>query len=364
MQTTLHFLPTPRFARLLIALALAVATIGIAIFAAGALPRHADPFGPAHNGTLVYGASDGDIYAIDPVTNASTAIVTGPMIDFAPFFSPDGARLAFVRAEQRTGPFVLMLAGADGTRPRPLSGPLTGLELATWSPDGSRIAVTSELGGEPTLWILGIDGSTVRLLPSGTTAEYVQWRPNGSELMFRGLTSGPGRPTYGLYVVRADGTGMSQIVPPSDSGDLWQSPALSPDGEQVVYTQWDPDIGGRLWVVAIDGGQPQELAFEGTTEGDWGVRWSPDGLRLVFNRLDGTGFERLVVASASGGKVIDIGPRQPEFSGGVGAEFSPDGSSVVARYADGSAWILPVSGAPGQRLPASDFIASWQRRGR
>ena len=91
--------------------------IGAAILAAGALPRRADPFGLARNGPVVYGATDGDIYTIDPVTDRSTRIVTSPEIDFAPNFSPDGSRLLFVRAERRDGPFVLMLAGADGRQP-------------------------------------------------------------------------------------------------------------------------------------------------------------------------------------------------------------------------------------------------------
>src|SRR4249920_359961 len=61
VHTTLRLAPVPRVARLLIVLALAIVAIGIAIVAAGSLPRRADPFGLARNGTLVYGATDGDI---------------------------------------------------------------------------------------------------------------------------------------------------------------------------------------------------------------------------------------------------------------------------------------------------------------
>ncbi len=68
----------------------------VAALAVGGLPKAPAPFGPAQNGLVAY-ASEGDIFTADPVTGASTAIVSGPTTDLNPRWSLDGTRLAFER---------------------------------------------------------------------------------------------------------------------------------------------------------------------------------------------------------------------------------------------------------------------------
>ena len=61
---------------LLVVLALIVA-LGVAALAVGSRPRLPAPFGPARNGAIVYGSTDGDIYASTRQPAPSTAIITG-----------------------------------------------------------------------------------------------------------------------------------------------------------------------------------------------------------------------------------------------------------------------------------------------
>jgi hypothetical protein len=62
-----------------------------------------------------------------------------------------------------------------------------------------------------------------------------------------------------------------------------------------------------------------------------------------------------------GGDVVDIGPVLP-WVPAAAAEFSPDGTQVLARYDEGSRWLLDVTGGTGTQLPASElFLGSWQR---
>ena len=81
---------------------------------------------------------------IDPVTQRSTAIDHEPGLRLRTVIRARWFPAQFVRAEQRSGPFVLMLAGADGSSPRALSKALTALSWFAWSPDGSRLAVISD----------------------------------------------------------------------------------------------------------------------------------------------------------------------------------------------------------------------------
>jgi Tol biopolymer transport system component len=359
MDTTFtrRMAPVPRYAWLLVILALLVA-LSAMILAVGSLPRNADPFGLARNGSLVYAGTDGDIYARDPVTGVTTPLVRGPEIDLAPTFSNDGSRFVFAREAEDARHHVIMVANADGTGARPLTESLLNLSAWAWSPDGSRLAVAS--WEERWLWILAMDGTKQVLIGSGMGPEFLQWRPDGTELVFRGETFGP-NPTHGLYTIRTDGTGTGSeaILPPTDSNEHWQNPALSPDGTKVIYTQWAP---GHLWVVDLDTRKSKMLHFQPYVESDYYAQWSPDGSQIVFNRGQAQKEYHLAVGPADGGQVTDIGPEMAWDAAAV-AGFSPDGSKVIARYSDGSTRILGVSDGSEELLPATNqFIGSWQRR--
>jgi Tol biopolymer transport system component len=383
LDTTLRLTPVPRAGWLLIVLALVLA-LGTAIVIVGTSQRRLpDPFGPAANGALVYGA-EGDIYAFDPATGTSRAIIAGPTADVGAFFSRDGSMLLFTRRTETPGLWQLMVASADGTNIRPLGDPAEPLLYraimldpnwgvsgsldgwVSWSPDGTRTAGI-DTSGQGTLVIGNIDGSPSQVLDLDLSPESISWRPNGQELVFRGLTFAPDGEiaTVGLYIVGADGNGLRPILHPTYSAEHWQAPALSPDGTKIIYTQWGGDAypGGHLYVVDIDSGVVRLLEFDGAIESDYYAAWSPDGRQVVFNRGRAQDKHYLAVGPAGGGHAVDIGPVMPWGDGATAAAvFSPDGSKVIARYSDGSTWMFDAAGGPGERLrinPPSPM--SWQR---
>jgi Tol biopolymer transport system component len=373
MQTTLRFAPVPRVAWLLVIAGLVVA-FGAAILIAASQPRLPAPFGIARNGPIVHDAADGDIHTFDPLTGNTTVIVRGPERDVAPMFSHDGSRIVFAR-EGTPDHFMVFTANADGTGVRGLTEPLLNLAWYAFSPDDRRLAIVSDAGPTPTIRVLTINGGTddalnlgmpADLAPIGTFGDsWVQWRPNGRQLVFKGASSGPGRTTFGLYIVGIDGSGLRPILPPSDFV-YWQSPALSPDGTQIAAGLWDGYGIGRIHIIDIDTGEVRVPAFDGPSTGDWGPTWSPDGKRLVFNRLVSGGQEGLVVAAAGGGPVVEIGPRFPAHSGGASAEFSPDGTTVIAIYHQegvaGEVHLLdPASGSDRSLSFVTDLGGTMQR---
>ena len=365
METTFDWrrAPTARYAWLLVLSAVLVALLTV-VLAVGSRSPDAEPFGLARNGSVVYTGSDGDIYARDPVTGVTTPLVTGPEVDIAPTFSNDGSRFVFAREAEADRQWQIMMANADGTGVRPLTGPLANLTAWAWSPDGSRLAVSSY--DDEWLWILAIDGTKQVLVDSGMSTENLQWRPDGRELVFRGVVPLGQGESIGLYTVRADGTGTrpEAILPPTYSGEHWQNPALSPDGTKIIYTQWDGDDfpGGSLYVVDVDTRKVGRLLFDAGPESDYYARWSPDGSQIVFNRGTAQTSYYLAVGPAGGGTAVQIGPEVPWDSAAV-ADFSPDGSKVIARYSNGESWIFDVASGASQRLPATnEYIGSWQRR--
>lgn len=122
---------------------------------------------------------------------------------------------------------------------------------------------------------------------------------------------------------------------------LARRPALSPDGERIVF---DAGVPGQrqLWVIAADGGTPQRLTF-----GDYdhhSPAWHPDGSRLAF-------------VSNRGGdlSIWELEPdtlalRQRSFSTGDEREpaYSATGERLAYVAAAGNGDALYIIGADGQ----------------
>jgi Tol biopolymer transport system component len=331
----------------------AVVAVGI-----GSRPqRLPTPFGPAANGLIAYGATDGDIRAFDPLTGASRPLIAGPTIDQAPVFSPDGSRFLFTRVEDGTNLVRVMVAAADGSEVRVASG-FTQPDSSAWSPDSTRLALVEVIGAGDTLTVYSLDGTPPLRLPVEGTLEHLTWRST-SELVFQGNIRG----TYGLYVVGVDGTPPRPILPPTANEADWIQPVVSPDGSEIAYTKWVD--GATIRIVDIDSGADRRVQYEGANLGDgWPTAWSPDGARLVFSRWTGTA-NRLAVGSVTGGRVVEMGPTFPDGTNGATGVFSPDGRHVVAQYGQspGEIWLLDAVGGAGERVVTdAPNLGSWQRK--
>ncbi len=251
-----------------------------------------------------------------------------------------------------------MVADADGSDIRPLTGPLFPAWNA-WAPDSARVAVVDTAPAADTLSIFGLDGSAPLNLPlDGLTPDRVQWR-SATELVFSGRKG----PTYGLYAISIDGSGPRPLLPPSTTDTDWLQPVLSPDGTRLAWTKW---VDGRpvIQVIDIASGKVSTPVFSGTNEGDGWPTWSPDGTKLLFSRWNGVE-NHLAVGPASGGQVVEIGPGFADFTDGAVGVFSPDGTRIVARYGYDplATWLLnPITGGDGDRLLTGvSGEVSWQR---
>jgi len=356
MQSTLRFAQVPRAAWLLVILGLILA-IGTVILV-GSPRRPPSPFGPSAHGNVLYAAADGDIYAIDTATNVARPLITGPAADSGPLLSPDGTRFAFTRRESGSLSTSIVLANADGSGLREITGLPEEVAGMVLSPDGTKLAVVGSQG----LWIVGPDMAPTLVTP--TTSSYAsynffespQWRPNGHELIFLSSSLALALDS-GVFVVQTDGSGLRAIVQPTISAPA--QPALSPDGTKVAYSI---QLNGQreIHVADVETGVDRRVAFDGAVA-DVRPRWSPDGTKLVFERTGVDGVQ-LMIGSVGGGPVTAIGPTRPDKTGGAEVQFSPDGTRILAFYnADATTWVLDPSGGPGTKL---DYAAitppTWQ----
>ena len=350
-------------------LIIAILVAALAIVAGTQRPKVPAPFGPARNGLIVY-PTGGDIYALDPRTGETTALVKGDSNDLDPLFSPDGTRLAFDRLSSgqnvvSTNVMVTDTTGAHpvAVTPHPIAADGERFE---WAADSRSIYVQT---AEHEIWLL--DATTPgqpRVL--ATNAELVRSAarpPDGRQLLIR-QTQG----SWHQLVVLDPATGDKRVI--AEGGeDFLQSARWSTSGRQVAYTApGTGDLTGvRLWIVDADGTNRHQVTNAPGTWADLDLAWSPDDRFIAFNRYQRTSTNPDVwdvrpigLLDVATGSVTSVGPLPRDVRGanptehdsnarrgeGFGFEWSPDGRTILA---------VP-SEATGHAIVIDPFANTWK----
>lgn len=148
---------------------------------------------------------------------------------------------------------------------------------AVWSPDGSRIAFSSNRSGSNEIWVVDRDGSNLVQLttsanPDGTGSP--AWSPDGTNLAY--MARPAGALATDIYTVPAAGGAARRLTddPAPDTAPFW-----SHDGASIYFTS---NRGGpwALWKVAATGGPAVRVGSYAPAIGE-----SPDGhwLYLLTN---------------------------------------------------------------------------------
>ena len=149
--------------------------------------------------------------------------------------------------------------------------------------------------------------------------------------LFDGFTSDP---RVGLFVVRADGSGLHRVTPAGSTvwGYRW-----SPDGRWLAYIE----RAGSLWVVRPDGSGRRRL-IDGTRLPVSGPEWAPDGKTIaVYDEASGAIY--LVT--------LEGGTRRLLMSGDVGdPKWSPRGDRIGWSTPSGGVWTIRPDGSDAKPL--------------
>ena len=140
-----------------------------------------------------------------------------------------------------------------------------------WSPDGSRLAYISTLEGKPQLYVLYLgSGRTARLTDLDEGPSRPVWSPDGTHLVFTSFVPSKKKPLFSL--------------PPKPKGAKWAGPAKVIDSP--VYKADGAGFlreGNRqIMILPADGGTPRALT-EGDIRLQGAIRFSPDGETLYFS---------------------------------------------------------------------------------
>ena len=205
-----------------------------------------------------------------------------------PAVSRAGGRLAFIR--QGSGDSDLWMF-ADGRAPESFLSSTWSDYAPQWSPDGSRIAFVSDRSGRgPQIWVANKDGTNVKAVSevTGRSQGTPRWSPDGRSIAYDGQGEDGGSH---IYIVDADGGPSRRLT--SDPG-VEQFPSWSRDGKWVYYRS---STGGWVvWRTPVAGGQAQRMTPPNTsrTRGGW-ESW--DGQTLYYV-MGGALFARPVAGGA------------------------------------------------------------------
>ncbi len=243
-----------------------------------------------------------------------------PRVVLDPAISKDGNTLVF----EATGD--LWVQDRGGSARRLLGGP--GFEfLASFSPDGRRIAFAQDLLGERSLKVFDVETGEVETLLSGRYYSYPAWSPDGRRVVYRARG--------GVEAVDISDRGTERLTDTPVA-----RPHFSADGRHLYGTA-DDAVVYRLQLGGSGPAEPITRLTGPVTE----AIVTPDGQCLVFGRDHGIWVARLGAGPVQENEVRQLSPvGEGDFS------LSGDGTSVV--YADGNrVWQQRLAGGVREELP-------------
>jgi Tol biopolymer transport system component len=235
--------------------------------------------------TVVYAVSNGTqsrLYARNvaggralPLTNDSAAV------EFFPQWAADGSRILYLRDSAGTmQPFSVE---ATGGTPRPELAPRTRLGMATWSPDGARLA----FGTVDSLFVRERDG-TVRFVARAPQFSLCDWGPRDLLVCAVGnllyLTPGVGFGNIAPSRIATIDLRDGHVRELSDNRFMNHSPRWSADGRTVFFVSNRMGTPDLFSVPVDDKGAAAGDARRLTTGlGAWSFSLSADGRRLAYS---------------------------------------------------------------------------------
>ena len=288
-----------------------------------------EPTISGHRLAYVHSFADANIWRIAIPTSREppaqpTRLIASTRLDFGPQFSPDGKRIAFT--SDRAGGYAIWVCEHDGSNPAQMTS-FSGVNVGTprWSPDGRQIAFDGGPEGHLGIYVVRSEGGQPRRLTTGASNDAVaSWSRDGRRIYFGSDRSG----TNQVWKMPAEG---GQAVQVTRKGGF--AAFESADAKTIFYAKGRTAPG--IWKTAVTGGEEIPVV-ESLPGGYWGY-WAlvNEGIYFVDPKAE-AGPTLQFLSFATGRKTrLAVFDKEPlQYASGIAV--SPDGRWLLYTQMDQS----------------------------
>jgi len=227
-----------------------------------------------------YGDWSEQLWLADTVSGEYHALTSGTTALAAPAVSPDGQRIIF---REGTGSYDIVSVDLATAAVHPLISTERDELLPSWAANKPFLAYITDRNGPQEIWLRAADGSD---------------RPLVGARDFPGVTV-----------------------------QWYMGPALSPDGDRVIYSKTDVSGEMRLWISAVAGGAPVPLTNDHASA-EFPGSWSLDGSWFAYIRFQ-DGKVNLEKVKTSGQAAPMLVKAQVEYDNDAVPVWSPAGDWIL-----------------------------------
>ena len=251
-----------------------------------------------------------EIYFVDYDGANPVRVTNTTTLNVAPAWSPDNQVIAYTSwRPSSAGSFgvyqdIILSFITTGVREAPAAGnPEKQNYLAAWSPDGTKLAFTTNRDGNPEIYVMNKEGGGLRRVTNNPAIDVSPtWSPTGTQLAW--VSDRTGSPK--IYIMNADGTGQRTLVgDPYSDRPTWsrgkfneiayatrngpgydikiysfatgeairitdgigsnESPAFAPNGRHIAFTS-TRNGKAQLFTVDRDGNNLRQITREGNNK--------------------------------------------------------------------------------------------------
>jgi Tol biopolymer transport system component/predicted Ser/Thr protein kinase len=290
------------------------------------------------SGHLVY-AQGGNLMAVpfDPqrlaATGAAVPVVEGvlqsPTTGAAQYSVSATGSLVYVPGDlQSAAQSKLVWVSRNGAE-QPLAAPVHAYWGLRLSPDGRRVVATIQ-EPEAQIWLYDLSRETLtRLTFEGSVNENPAWTPDGKRIAFTSNKEGP----LSIFWQLADGSGGLERL---NNSEYIQVPSSwSRDGQLLAFFEVDPTTQRDIWVLRMGDPSPgsgqvrKAQPFLRTPFSETSPRFSPDGRWLAYMSDESGRYEIYVQPYPGPG-----GKWQISTEGGTEPVWNPNGRELFYRSGD------------------------------